>query len=99
MNTVALHQNRIEKVLGSLSVEEMVWAMKFLTEKLASCLKAGTSKTLVDERELERAKTQKFLDSICGKWEDDKDADEMVKDIYASRVNKDYTELERIFES
>ncbi len=48
-----------------------------------------------DAKDLERAKTEKFLAQVCGKWEDDKDADEMVKDIYDSRVNKDYRELRK----
>ena len=94
---LTLHRSRLEQVLGSLSVDEMAWAMKFLTDKLSSQLKVKEAKEKVDEKAWERAKTEKFLNEVCGKWEDDKDADEMVRDIYESRVNKDYTELENIF--
>lgn len=94
---LSLHRSRLEQVLGSLSVDEMAWAMKFLTDKLSSQLKVKEAKEMVDEKVWERAKTEKFLNEVCGKWEDDKDADEMVRDIYESRVNKDYTELENIF--
>lgn len=97
MSTVALHRNRLAEVLASLSVDDMAWALKFLTDRLSSCLKAKSIMTEEDAKDLERAKTEKFLAQVCGKWEDDKDADEMVKDIYDSRVNKDYRELERIF--
>ena len=94
---MALHRSRLEQVLGALSVDEMVWAMKFLTDKLSSQVKVKNAQDTVDEKVYERAKTEKFLNEVCGKWEDDKDADEMVRDIYESRVNKDYTELEKIF--
>ena len=97
MNTVALHRNRLAEVLASLSVDDMTWAMKFLTDKLSSYLKTKNVDWEENAKVLERAKTEKFLAQVCGTWEDDKDADEMVQDIYASRVNKDYSELEKIF--
>lgn len=75
-------------MLSSLSVDEMAWAMKFLTDRLSSRLKAKDRKADIDER----AKTEQFLNAVCGKWEDDKDADEMVNDIYAGRANKNFTE-------
>lgn len=80
-------------MLSSLSVDEMAWAMKFLTDKLSSRLKAKDRQTSIDER----AKTEQFLNAVCGKWEDDKDVDEMIHDIYAGRANKDFTELGNIF--
>lgn len=97
MSSVALHRNRLEEVLGALSIDDMAWALKYLTDKLSSCLKAKSVVAEIDAKALERVKTEKFLASVCGKWEDDKDADEMVRDIYASRVNRDCSELERIF--
>ena len=62
----------------------MAWAMKFLTDRLSSRLKneETISETIADA---ERDKTAAFLSDVCGKWVDDKDADEMVKEIYASR--------------
>lgn len=97
MNAVTLHRSHLAEVLSSLSVADMAWAMKFLTDKLSSCVKPREMTQKVDTKTLERAKTEKFLEQICGKWEDDKDADEMVRDIYESRVNKDFSEMERIF--
>lgn len=40
--------------------------------------------------------TESVLDAVCGKWIDKRDADTMVRDIYASRVNKDDSELLKI---
>lgn len=40
--------------------------------------------------------TEAVLDAVCGKWIDNRDADTMVHDIYASRVNKDDSELLKI---
>lgn len=88
MNTVVLHRNRLAEVLASLSVDDMAWALKFLNDKLSSCLKAKSVASEDDTKALERAKTEKFLAQVCGKWEDDKDADEMVQDIYTSRRRK-----------
>ena len=89
---ISLHRNHLEKVLDSLSVDDMTWAMKYLAEKLSLQLKGKDTKVVADGKAMERAKTEKFLNEVCGKWEDDRDADKMVSDIYESRVNKDYTE-------
>lgn len=40
--------------------------------------------------------TEAVLDAVCGKWIDNRDADTMVRDIYASRINKDDSELLKI---
>ena len=40
--------------------------------------------------------TDAVLDAVCGQWIDSRDADAMVQDIYASRVNKDDSELLKI---
>ena len=40
--------------------------------------------------------TDAVLDAVCGQWIDSRDADVMVHDIYASRVNKDESELLKI---
>lgn len=40
--------------------------------------------------------TDAVLDAVCGQWIDPRDADTMVNDIYASRVNKDDNELLKI---
>ena len=90
MNTLTLHRNHLADVLSALSLDEMAWAMKFLADKISCRLKMEDVRNVTDAEALERAKTERFLSQICGKWEDDKDADEMVRDIYESRVNKDW---------
>lgn len=90
---ITSHKNRLENILSSLSADDMAWAMKFLADRLSSRLKAKDNKAVIDER----AKTEQFLNAVCGKWEDDKDADEMVNDIYVGRANKDFTQLDNIF--
>ena len=40
--------------------------------------------------------TDAVLDAVCGQWIDNRDADTMVNDIYASRINKDDNELLKI---
>lgn len=97
MSTLAFHRNHLAEILSSLSVDDMTWAMKFLADKLMSRLKVHHAVSDAEVLALERAKTERFLSKVCGKWKDDKDADEMVNDIYASRVNKDFSELEKIF--
>lgn len=34
------------------------------------------------------SRTETFLKQVAGKWEDDRSADEMVNDIYKSRMSK-----------
>ena len=41
-------------------------------------------------------KTDDVLDAVYGQWIDSRDADTMVHDIYANRVNKDDSELLKI---
>ena len=50
------------------------------------------------EKELERQKTERLLNMIGGKWVDDKSADEMLADIYASRKQKDNATITQLFE-
>ena len=94
MNTNVLQRSRLAGILSTLSVDDMTWAMKFLTDKLSSRVntKHLENEKGVDAELQERAKTEKFLARVCGTWKDDKDADEVVHDIYSSRVN-----LQRIF--
>lgn len=97
MNTVALQRSRLAGILSTLSVDDMAWAVKFLKEKLTSHTHAA-SVDAAREKVAERERTMKFLNSVCGKWEDDKDADEMVREIYGSRENKDFGEIEKLFD-
>ena len=50
------------------------------------------------EKELECQKTERLLNMIGGKWVDDKSADEMLADIYASRKQKDNATITQLFE-
>ena len=46
----------------------------------------------------ESERTKAFLDSVCGKWEDNRTADEIIADIYAARKNKDDNQLANRFD-
>lgn len=50
-----------------------------------------------DDEVSEKERDALFLASVSGKWEDSRSADEMVKDIYASRTERDDAELVRAF--
>lgn len=82
MDISALQRSRLAGILSALSVDDMSWAVKFLKEKIslrsdsASCIDTSHAKS-----ETERERTKRFLASVCGTWDDDKDADEMVSDI------------------
>ena len=97
MNTIALQRSRLAGILSTLSVDDMAWAMKFLTDKLSAQTKQWENEKKTDAELQERAKPERFLARVCGTWNDDKDADEMVHDIYSSRVNKDFSEIENLF--
>ncbi len=40
--------------------------------------------------------TDAILDAVCGQWIDKRDADTMVNDIYACRINKNDSDLLKI---
>jgi hypothetical protein len=50
-----------------------------------------------DDEVSEKERDALFLASVSGKWEDSRSADEMVKDIYASRTERDDAELVSAF--
>jgi hypothetical protein len=50
-----------------------------------------------DDEVSEKEHDALFLASVSGKWEDSRSADEMVKDIYASRTERDDAELVSAF--
>ena len=50
-----------------------------------------------DDEVSEKERDALFLASVSGKWEDSRSADEMVKDIYASRTERDDAELVTAF--
>lgn len=50
-----------------------------------------------DDEVSEKERDALFLASVSGKWEDSRSADEMVKDIYASRTERDDAELVSVF--
>jgi hypothetical protein len=50
-----------------------------------------------DDEVSEKERVALFLASVSGKWEDSRSADEMVKDIYASRTERDDAELVSAF--
>jgi hypothetical protein len=50
-----------------------------------------------DDEVSEKERDALFLASVSGKWEDSRSADEMVKDIYAIRTERDDAELVSAF--
>ena len=50
-----------------------------------------------DDEVSEKERDALFLASVSGKWEDSRSADEMVKDIYASRTERNDAELVSAF--
>lgn len=68
-----------------------------LMGKVLAYMKGLTAHIAPTKKESESERTRKFLDSVCGKWEDDRSADEIIADIYAARDNKDDDELVNIF--
>ena len=50
-----------------------------------------------DDEVSEKEREALFLASVSGKWEDSRSADEMIKDIYASRTERDDAELVSAF--
>lgn len=77
MSTVAL--TKLWEYIQALSLSNSNKA--WLAEKL---LESSTRTEGVDDA----ARTQRFLDQVCGKWIDTEDADKMVKSIYSARVNR-----------
>ena len=98
MEAAVLHRNHLASILGSLTLDDMAWAMKFLAEKIAISLQIKPTKIDVPIDKAEKNKTEKFLSEVYGSWNDEKDADEMVHEIYESRKNKDTKTLEKIFD-
>ena len=50
-----------------------------------------------DDEVSEKERDALFLASVSGKWEDSRSADEMVKDTYASRTEREDAELVSAF--
>lgn len=76
----------LKKILGSLS---WISSIKIKKDKKTSKTKDTSPKT--DD------KTAFFIKNFCGKSTDPRSADEIISDIYSSRINKDETFLENAF--
>lgn len=70
-----------------------------LLRKVLAYLRALTVRVKPLNEDEERDRTKRFIDSFAGKWEDDRTADKMVADIYASRKNHADDELIRILDA
>ena len=69
-----------------------------LMKKVLDYIKGLTANIAPTKEESESERTKKFLDSVCGKWEDDRTTDEIMADIYSARKNKEDDELVNLFE-
>lgn len=88
MNTAALNGEKVLLARDILAIDNTA-LLNEVKRRLAGLLDFTTnqkSETVADN-------TDAVLDAVCGQWIDNRDADTMVKDIYASRVNKDDNEL------
>ena len=81
-------RNVISKDISTMSVPMLESLSRYIKMLLSS-----SSEDEVSEKERDAL----FLASVSGKWEDSRSADEMVKDIYASRTVRDDAELESAF--
>ena len=93
MNTVALNGEKILLARDILAINNIA-LLNEVKRRLAD-LFDFSSKSVVNSSET-ADNTEAVLDAVCGQWIDPRDADTMVNDIYASRVNKDDNELLKI---
>jgi hypothetical protein len=49
-------------------------------------IKTRTTKRIIIFNEKSPSKTQTDLSQFCGRWKDDRDADEIISEIYADRA-------------
>ncbi len=65
--------------------------------KVLKYVKGLTAHVTPSRKESESERTRKFLDGVCGKWEDDRSTDEIIADIHAARRNKNDDKILNIF--
>lgn len=93
MNTVALNGEKILLARDILAINNIA-LLNEVKRRLAGLLNfSSTSVVSISET---ADNTESVLDAVCGQWIDPRDADTMVNDIYASRMNKDDNELLKI---
>lgn len=88
MNTAALNGEKVLLARDILAINNAA-LLNEVKRRLAGLFDFTTnqrSETVADN-------TDAILDAVCGQWIDNRDADTMVNDIYASRMNKDENEL------
>lgn len=69
-----------------------------LMKKALDYMKSLTVHMTPAKQANESERTKEFLDSVCGKWEDNRTADEIIADIYAARNDKDDNQLVNLFD-
>lgn len=93
MNSVALNGEKILLARDILAINNIA-LLNEVKRRLAGLLNfSSTSVVSISET---ADNTEAVLDAVCGQWIDPRDADTMVNDIYASRMNKDDNELLKI---
>lgn len=93
MNATVLNGEKILLARDILAINNIA-LLKEVKRRLAGLFDFSIVPT-VDTAEMVD-NTDAVLDAVCGQWIDPRDADTMVNDIYASRVNKDDNELLKI---
>lgn len=76
-------------------IKRFINSIKGITSTF-SISRANNDKT--NSMEIPRNRTIEFRDKFFGKLDDPRTADEIIEDIYASRRNKDESELLKAFE-
>ena len=90
MNTVALNGEKILLARDILAINNIA-LLNEVKRRLADLFDFSSTSVVNSSETADN--TEAVLDAVCGQWIDPRDADTMVDDIYASRVNKDDNEL------
>lgn len=88
MNTAALNGEKVLLARDILAINNVA-LLNEVKRRLAGLFDFSASR----QTDAAVDNTDAVLDAVCGQWIDNRDADTMVEDIYASRVNKDENEL------
>lgn len=85
----------------TLENDSMIPSLKKVLGSMKGVLKITTKKDKVKTTKKAKGKTdaatEEFIKKNCGKSTDPRSADEIIADIYSSRINKDETFLENAF--
>lgn len=91
------------EMILTLENDSMIPSLKKVLGAMRGVLKITTkrdNKTAAKAKKVEAktdSKTEAFIKEFCGKSPDPRSADEIIADIYSSRINKDETFIDNAF--